>query len=377
MSSSRPRISVAVVAALTAFGCASSAIDGQEGDADVSTFRPPIINGSVDSTHQAVVALVYEGEQFCSGTLIGPRTVVSAGHCLRETGFGASEIKVFFGTTVGGSGQMRGVAEAHAHPDYYVRSDGAPMNDVSVLVLAQNAPVAPMAWQKTALGNVVGVSALLVGYGVTSAAAQTGNGTRRKVTETIADEDGTFLYYGGNNDGTCQGDSGGPMFVDVGGTLTVIGVTSFGDASCVQLGASTRVDAFASFISQYLSGAAPGGGAAPAEAEPNDTQANANVVPAPLTVVGTIGSASDADWFQVTLPAGATLAAHLGMAADVDYDLGVYDAAGAVLAKSENDVGLAENLTWRNGGAATTVHVRVVGYNGATSSTPYQLRLSW
>ena len=90
----------------------------------------------------------------------------------------------------------------------------------------------------------------MVGYGVTNAKSQTGNGTRRTVNETIEDQDTTFLYYGGGVSGTCQGDSGGPTFLMMNGVKTLVAVTSYGDSTCVQLGANTRVDTYAAFLSR-------------------------------------------------------------------------------------------------------------------------------
>jgi V8-like Glu-specific endopeptidase len=213
-----------------------------------------IINGSVDTTHTAVVALVSYGETFCTGTLIGPHTVVSAGHCKMDSGLTASEISVFFGTTVGGSGTSIAAKDWQAHPSYYEKSDGTPMYDVSVITLNKDASVTPMAWQSSSLGNIAGQSLVLVGYGVTNAYQQTGSGTRRQITNKVLAQDSNFVYYGSGVDGTCQGDSGGPAFLDVGGTLTVVGVTSFGDVSCIQAGANTRLDAHSSFVWQFLGG---------------------------------------------------------------------------------------------------------------------------
>jgi uncharacterized protein (TIGR03382 family) len=48
--------------------------------------------------------------------------------------------------------------------------------------------------------------------------------------------------------GKCRGDSGGPSFAQIDGSLTVVGVTSFGDSQCAQLGADTRTDVEKSFI---------------------------------------------------------------------------------------------------------------------------------
>ena len=247
MASGRPhRRLIAAVGLAVVAGCGGDPFI-TEGEQQGS-----IIAGSADTTHHAVVALVYQGREFCTGTLIAPRTVLTAGHCLKETGLTAADISVFFGNKVGGSGTSIKAAKWKAHPSYRLTSNGVPMNDVSVIVLAQDEPVAPMAWQSSPLPNLVGKSVLMVGYGVTSAPKQTGDGTRRQVTQKIRDQDGTFIYRGGTKSGTCQGDSGGPTLLDENGKLTVVAVTSYGDETCVKLGGNTRVDPYASFISQFI-----------------------------------------------------------------------------------------------------------------------------
>jgi uncharacterized protein (TIGR03382 family) len=242
------RTLVASIAALSLLALASC----DEAGTPVGEDQRPIINGQVDETHRSVVALVttYWGQQFsfCSGTVIAPRAILTAGHCVHESGIAPSEMKAFFGTTVGDGSQTVDVTAATAHPDYYVRQDGAPMYDVAVLTLAADAPVPPVHWQRTPLPDISGKTVTLVGYGVTNAQRQSGDGTRRVVDLSVTQIDDMFIYYGDGTKGTCQGDSGGPMFLDVNGTLTLVGVTSWGDQSCVQLGGNARVDVHSNFI---------------------------------------------------------------------------------------------------------------------------------
>jgi MYXO-CTERM domain-containing protein len=225
--------------------------------------RRPIINGTVDAAHPSVVALLYQGEQFCTGTVIAPRAILSAGHCQAEMaklpGFVASACTVYFGTTVGGGGRDVAVETAHLHPQYALRDDGAPLNDLSVWTLAEDAPAPAVAWQQTLLGAITGEQLTLVGYGVTDAAQQSGAGTRRVVTDSVTDEDDLYIYYGTGGGGTCQGDSGGPLLVNRGGVETLVGVCSFGDVSYLQ-GAGTRVDTHAAFIRQYAATGTGGDG---------------------------------------------------------------------------------------------------------------------
>ena len=235
----------ALVLALAAAACGA-------GD-PAATSRRAVVNGEPDTEHRAVVALVYYGGVFCTGTVIAPRAVLTAGHCLAPRD--PTQMEVFFGDDYAAGGQSVAVTEGFLHPDYYMNdARGAPMNDVAVLLLAADAPEPPLPWQQAPLPEMWGEGVTLVGYGVTAAGTTDGLGVRRKVGQTIIALDETFYYYSGTDDGTCQGDSGGPMLLDVGGVLVVIGVTSFGDDTCVGFGANTRLDRFAEFIAAHVEG---------------------------------------------------------------------------------------------------------------------------
>src|SRR5262245_42153369 len=102
--------------------------------------RSAISHGTADSGDPAVAALsVYVSAcndppaVFCSGTLVAPRALVTAAHCLDVAPAGA--MVVFFGDDVRGPGEMHGVVAAYRHPDL----------DVAVLALDGDAVAAPIA----------------------------------------------------------------------------------------------------------------------------------------------------------------------------------------------------------------------------------------
>jgi MYXO-CTERM domain-containing protein len=212
--------------------------------------RQPIIGGVVDTAHPEVVALtVFGGSEFCSGTVIAPRAVLTAAHCIALTGYPAASILVFFGTTVGGEGTLMRATDAVFHPDF-AETDTDIYNDVAVVMLEQDAPVKPAAWQRTPLEDISGQTVTFVGYGVTDGRTQTGSGTRLTVDGVVdsINEDPGYVEFAASGTGTCQGDSGGPTFLDRGGVPTVVAVTSIGEVGCLGWGANTRVDLHADWI---------------------------------------------------------------------------------------------------------------------------------
>ena len=115
------------------------------------------------------------------------------------------------------------------------------------------------------------------------------------------------------------------------------------------------------------------------ESEPNNSISQADRVSASGTLVkGTIDKSTDSDYFSVTLPAKGTLVVDLIVPVNRNYDIRIYDSRGTTLASGTRGVGQAEHVTYRNTSTRSMgVYVRVYGYGGAYSTTPYQLRLTW
>lgn len=102
--------------------------------------------------------------------------------------------------------------------------------------------------------------------------------------------------------------------------------------------------------------------------EPNNTKESAYApVISDTTYNGRITSAADEDWFKFTPSANGNVTVLMNNMA-YDYDLAVYDANSNLIGQSTNRGNLAETVAF-SGTAGATYYVKIVGYNGAQSST--------
>ena len=222
-------------------GCAVEQASSEEAESNASE----IVGGTKTTGFPAVGALVDGGGPFCTGTVVAPRVVVTAAHCL-EGVQSASSLGFALGASAFRPQQVLKVAAATVHPQYDARNI---RNDIAVLRLAADAPVTPV--PIATKGPTVGQSLVFVGYGMSNGRTGAGFGTKRQVTMKVAQVGATQFAYAEPGKNTCGGDSGGPAFAtDASGNLSVAGVTSYGDAACVQYGVDTRVDTYAAFVQQ-------------------------------------------------------------------------------------------------------------------------------
>jgi MYXO-CTERM domain-containing protein len=217
-----------------------------------------IVGGTDDAGDGAVVALVDRRARcdetnlriVCTGTLIAPRVVLTAAHCLREQGSDATW-EVYFGSPVGGDAQGRFVVvtDAVADPGWDPNTHEL---DLALLRLSDPAPVAPQPLATTLPASLVGATARVVGYGET-AAGVIPDGARRQTTMKVSTLDAKSFRADPAPGNSCGGDSGGPMLADVGAGEQLVGVTVSGDPSCQTYALQARADvALADFIQPYL-----------------------------------------------------------------------------------------------------------------------------
>lgn len=208
------------------------------GDADEP--EPFIVGGTRTTGYRDCVMVGGVRGWCCSGTLIAPDVVLTAGHC--ESSCGTPQ-RVFFGHDVRGAGYEVAVVERHRHVDYR-RNGGYPRNDLMLLVLSRRVgePVRPLA--SRAITDRIDLRHRIVGFGSSDTGGRSGKGVKRVADVTVVTVDcagpgeaqewkcqvGRQLVASGVGRLTgdaCVGDSGGPLYVrSADGQWLLCGVTS-------------------------------------------------------------------------------------------------------------------------------------------------------
>lgn len=213
------------------------------------------ITQGVAAQDPAVVAILgADGTLGCTGTLIAPHTVLTAGHCVPA--LRRRELSVFFGDSLAAGGVFVAVSDTRIHPDF----DPASLaHDLALFTLREVGPVSPLPLDpRTFDASLVGQTLRIVGFGVT--APDSGDtGAKRSGTASVTAVDALDLTASGAPSLPCRGDSGGPALLDDGTGEHIGGVVSRGDPGCVVDGVFARVDvARDTFITPYLAATAPG-----------------------------------------------------------------------------------------------------------------------
>ncbi|MGI9253464.1 MAG: serine protease, partial [Thermomicrobiales bacterium] len=220
---------------------------------------PQIVGGSpvpVGSDRFMVYLRLYVGPYVltCGGSLIDAQHVLTAAHCTTYEGVNATSADAYIGgnviTGAGPAGSIQRVSSSiHRHPGY--NAPVARANDVAVITLSQPVPPAasggidpiPFVPAGSSLGLAPGTTVTVAGWGTISYGGPMASQLMSVDVPVQSDAscatsyaydpyDPTTMFCAGPIAGgqdSCQCDSGGPLFDDNGGTLTQVGIVSWGE----------------------------------------------------------------------------------------------------------------------------------------------------
>ena len=208
-----------------------------------------IVGGSnaAPGEYPSVAKITFGNAFSCTGTVIAPTWVLTAGHCESLTGAAVGTpvgwpgalIDVRVGSVNSNGGTKVPVKRAFGHENYLATQG----YDISLLELSSPAPVAAtkVAGASERASWNAGVLEEIVGFGVTEEGGDAPAVLEKAQVPIVSDSSCAAHYdsfeaatqvcagYPQGGVDTCQGDSGGPMFGRVGGALRVVGTTSYGE----------------------------------------------------------------------------------------------------------------------------------------------------
>ena len=265
--------------AALALACALTGLAAPAGGAAAPRAHSSVVGGGRADPVQwpFAVAIFRKGHMHCSGSVIGPTKVLTAGHCV--AGFNLANFQVIVGRSDlrdQAGGQIIAVSSGRVHPDF----EQTGLHDVAVLNLAQPTSAPPIALAISAQSTSLiqpGVSLRVAGYGATnpfgsqlspflkstSEIVRTDRRCLKAYTRDLYAPESMLCALGAKrkkpgrfriHTSACSGDSGGPLVADTPTGAVEVGTVSFGGSLCGLPAAPTVYSRVASSL-DFINGA--------------------------------------------------------------------------------------------------------------------------
>lgn len=234
LSSRITRMGTALTAFLAAITCVNSvawAITGGIACSDPNGLR------------RHVVRIVASDGMVCSGTIIGPRKIVTAAHCFTSTEASRYQIMVLDHNF---TEHWVAVSSIHVHPKFDRRGleRQTQLNDIATVTAAAPLPgdmaIAPVS------GAAVQGEVTAVGFG-TGFRGRDLRQVELQASSTALSPTGSQILTSIDG-GACSGDSGGPVFRKSGKSFVLVGVISWTAGACGSMTAVTPVSRYRGFL---------------------------------------------------------------------------------------------------------------------------------
>lgn len=223
-----------------------------------------IVGGGTPQTEgvaRAIVTIVGSRGNFCTGSLIAPKVVLTVAHCVQP---GADYKIVDRGAD--GQPQLLNIRTVAIHPGFNMQAMQVHRATADVALLQLEIPLKGKSTVPVGAPNIpiqVGSRFTIVGIGVTVRGDGKSGGTTKVAGLVATGQPGAFQIRlvdpvtNGVRDGigACTGDSGGPMFEDKPSGAVLVGVISWstgpnGAAGCGGLTGVTPLTLYRDWILQ-------------------------------------------------------------------------------------------------------------------------------